>query len=173
MNRNILTVQDIVNYEDATKGTPESLDTQPPAGATVPGGNQAPGVPPATADDYLTRLVKYIPPEVIGAYLLLAGLIETNLDGDDQASQLQIWLGVLLIIMAVLTGLYDRLVLGVIRKTQITMSVVGLVVYIFVAGDWFATLGWYETWYSTFALVGFGFLVLFIKLPELPVKPKA
>lgn len=171
MNRNIFTAQDIVNYEGAAKGTPQSLDTQPPAGATPPGATQPPGVPPATADDYLTRLVKYIPPEVIGAYLLLAGLIQTNLDGPEQVSQLKTWLGVLLIVMALLTIAYDRLVLGVIRKFQIAMSVIGLVVYVFVAGDWFATLGWYQQWYSTFALVGFGFLVLFIKLPELPMKP--
>jgi hypothetical protein len=98
----------------------------------------------------------------------LAGLIETNLDGPNETDELQAWLGMLLLVMAVLTAIYDRLVLSVVRKSQIAMSMLGLAIYVFVAGDWFATMDWYEQWYSTFALVGFGFLVLLVKLPELP-----
>lgn len=184
LNRNIVTEVDIRNYLDPDKGIPETLDTNPPAGAAPPAVGAPPaaaspaagaapgGLPVSTADDYLTRLVKYIPPEVIGAYLLLAGLIKTNLDGTDQAAELQRWLGSLLIVMIVLTAVYDKVVLGIVRKSQIAMSIVGLIVYVFVAGDWFATMDWYQQWYSTFALVGFGFLVLFVKLPELPTPSK-
>jgi hypothetical protein len=69
LNRNIITATDITNYVDRDKGTPATLDVNPPAGSPPGDGEGQGGVPVPTADDYLTRLVKYIPPEVIGLFL--------------------------------------------------------------------------------------------------------
>lgn len=183
-NRNIIIERDITTLVDPHQPTPRTLDAAPPAGtiplgpAPTPAG--AAGAPPATgaaattgagtvatptADDYLTRLLKYVPMEVVGAYLLIAGLISSNVeDGDD----LRAWLLGLLLATLVLTALYVVRVLGVVRLGQAAMSVVGITTYAFAMGGWFGTLDWYEPWHGTVALVVFGVLVRVIRLAPLP-----
>ncbi|SRR6266511_4030886 len=61
MNRNIITEQDAV-----------------PAGGLEAGGGAPAGTPP---DDFWTRLLKYVPIEMIGAYLAVAGILQATYDG--------------------------------------------------------------------------------------------
>jgi hypothetical protein len=173
-NRNIITDKDIVKLSSATTPAvmPKTLRTSPPSAMAVPrsGGpaGPAPGdVPVPSEDDYLTKLVKYVPLEVLGAYLSLAAVINSNLDKSHSAP----WLGGLLLGTLLITIAYDRRVLGIVRNTQIAMSLVGLTIYVFAEGksSWFATLGWYKPWYGSFALPIFAVLVAIIKLPPLPV----
>ena len=189
-NRNIITQADVEKYRSAEKpeALPKTLDTNPPAGLTrtfgltgaagVPngaagspngGGQQtatAPGgVTVLTEDDYLTKLVKYVPLEVLGAYLFIQGVVTSNVT---KKHDLAIWLGVLLIGFLVITVIYDRMVLNVVRKAQLAISVVGLAVYIFSVGGWFATTTWYQQWYATIALPLFGLLVAIMRLGPLP-----
>ncbi len=185
-NRNIITDVDISNLLAPDMGTPRTLDAAPPAGQ-VPIATPAPpatptgapaGAPPAapaapaavvsvpTADDYLTKLLKYVPLEVLGAYLFIEGLVTTNVDDPDN---LQTWLFWTLVSTLVLTAVYARTVLNVVRGSQIAMGAVGIAVYVFATGGWFATTSWYEDWFSGIALVLFGFVVAVIKLPSLPV----
>lgn len=194
-NRNVITANDIENLRKAalgTSGAPRTLDVSPPSGApepaaaAPPGGAPPPGGPPPggapapaavapppapggvtvpTADDYLTKLLKFVPLEVLGAYLFLQGVVTGNVTA---ASDLSWWLGALLVGVVVLSIPYDRQVLNVVRWPQIAMGCLGLVVYVFSFGGWFATTTWYHAWYGSIALPLFALLVAIIKLPALP-----
>jgi hypothetical protein len=119
-----------------------------------------------SGDDYATKLVKYIPPELIGAYVFLSTTIGSNATAKDRSW----WLGCLLVAMLALTAVYDWRVLNIVRAGQILMSVIGLAVYVFAVGGWFATTTWYQPWYGSIALVLFGLLVAVIRLKPLPAQ---
>ncbi|HEY2281675.1 MAG TPA: hypothetical protein VGI00_25220 [Streptosporangiaceae bacterium] len=142
-----------------------------PAGSPAGGGNvgqAAGGVTVPTEDSYLTKLLKYVPVEVLGAYLLMAGVIDNSVtDRHDQA----IWLGGLLIGIVVLTIPYDRRVLNIARWGQVAMRVIGLAVYVFALGGWFATTTWYHQWYASLLVPAFGLLVAIFRLKPLPPDP--
>ena len=135
------------------------------AAATAPGGVAVP-----SEDDYLTKVVKYIPPEVLAAYLFMAGVIDSNVTGRHVHA---IWLGGLLIGILVLTIPYDLRVLKIVRWSQIAMSVLGIAVYVFAVGGWFATTTWYHQWYASIVVPVFGLVVAILKLPPLPEDPNA
>jgi hypothetical protein len=177
-NRNIITRADITNLVTPGALAPKTLGTDPPAGYVPPA---APGaaalaapapaapapaasVPIPTEDGYLTRLLKYVPVEVLGAYLFMATVIDSNVTGNLRAY----WLGGLLAAVLLLTIPYDYLVLNVVRPEQIAMSVLGLAVYVFSIGGWFATTTWYHQWYASIAVAMFALLVGIIKVRPLP-----
>lgn len=162
MNRNIITSQDADAYVAAVKGDapeiPVSLATEPPA--SVAG--------QTSADDYLTRLVKYIPPEVIGFYLFAVSIVQSGAAGP----ALQVWLLGLLVTTVVLAALYSWRVLAVRRRSQLLVGVVAVIVYAFAIGGWFATLSWYQSWYGSIVLAVFAVLIGILRLPPLPKESK-
>ena len=193
-NRNIIIQQDIDRLVDPNLPDPVTLTASPPSGyvATVAparvgapaaahalvgataaaGGGQAdetqtaPGkVTVLSGDDYLTKLLKYVPVEVLAAYLFMAGVVNSNVSGRHDRA---IWLGALLVGILVLTVPYDRVVLNVVRWEQTGMSLVGLAVYVFAVGGWFATTSWYHQWYASIVVPVFGLVVAILKLPPLP-----
>lgn len=159
-DRNIVTEKDAVRLRSQAAPRAmekiEGLSTLSVGSSTVP-------VP--SADDYLTKLLKYLPLEVLGVYLFLATLIKQNVTG---TSALAAWLLGLLVFAVIVTCLYDYLVLHVKRAVQIIMSGIGIAVYVLASGDWFATTGWYHPWYGTAALPIYALLIQFIKLAPLP-----
>jgi hypothetical protein len=194
-NRNIMIKADIQRWLDPDAKNPLTLTDNPPGGlvapraATVPasmtaeapaaatsgaapdgsGAGQAPGgVTVPTEDSYLTKLVKYVPIEVLGAYLLITSVIDSNVTKPHDKA---IWLGALLVGFLVITAVYDNRVLGIVRGRQIAVSVVGLAVYVFAVGDWFATTTWYHPWYASVVVPAFGLLVAIFKLKPLPTDP--
>jgi hypothetical protein len=164
MNRNIITKADIAQMSAAeTAGdVPKTLDAKPPA--SVPEAAAAPGgVVVPTEDDYITKLLKYIPIEILGAYLFMQTVVDTNVTTSHAHA---IWLLCLLIGAGVLTVAYDRWVLSILRATQLLMSVLAFAVYVFAMGGWFATTGWYHQWYGSIAVPTFVVLVGII-----PIRP--
>jgi hypothetical protein len=84
-NRNIITKADVEHFTSpAGSKLPKTLAQSPPSGpvpattAAVIGGATPGGVQVPTQDDYLTKLLKYVPLEVLGAYLFLAGVVDSN-----------------------------------------------------------------------------------------------
>src|ERR1700685_258801 len=149
-NRNIIIQADVDRYMDPDRRNPKTLTANPPgglvpalareqpaqAGAAPAAGGGAPppaatpapgGVAVPSEDDYLTKVVKYIPPEVLAAYLFMAGVIDSNVTNKHDHA---IWLGGLLIGILVLTIPYDLQVLNVVRWQQVAMSVVAIAVYV-------------------------------------------
>jgi hypothetical protein len=165
MNRNIITKADIEQMSAATTAgdVPKTLGTKPPAAsqaATAPGGVAVP-----TEDDYITKLLKYIPIEILGAYLFMQTIVNSNVTTSHAHA---VWLLCLLIGAGILTFAYDRWVLSVVRLTQLLMSVLAFAVYVFAMGGWFATTGWYHQWYASIAVPTFVVLVGIIPVKPLP-----
>lgn len=121
-------------------------------------------------DPYLTRLLKYVPPEIVSGYVAVVGIITGNVT---EQADLRWWLGITLLVMLLLTAVYCRRVLNIVRVTQISVTLFGLAVYAFALGGWFATMDWYKTWYGSLALIFFGFLVAVVRLKPLPATPSA
>ena len=175
-NRNIMVRADIQRWLDPEAKNPVTMTDDPPGGlvtpraATVPApaGPAPGGVTVPTEDSYLTKLVKYVPIEVLGAYLFIAGVIDSNVTKSHDKS---IWLGALLVGFLVVTAVYDNRVLNIVRWRQIAVSVVGLAVYVFAVGGWFATTSWYHPWYASVVVPAFGLLVANFKLKPLPPDP--
>jgi len=65
VDRNIVTQADVIAFE---------LSSSSRSGADSP-------VKAPTVDDYLSKLLKQVPLEIIGAYLILEGFIKTGLVG--------------------------------------------------------------------------------------------
>jgi hypothetical protein len=169
-NRNIITEEDVTNFtaaESSGMNFPATLAESPPAPASVPVGPAAPPPGAPNADDYFTRLVKYVPLEIIGFYLLVAGLIDSNVE-DDSTHALA--LGLLLVGSVILAALFSWFKLNVRRVVQIVMIGIALLVYVFAAGGWFATTTWYDAWLGTVAVAVFGVLVKIVGLPALPTE---
>jgi hypothetical protein len=51
------------------------------------------------------------------------------------------------------------------------MSIVGIAVYVFAVGGWFATTTWYHQWYASILVPIFGLVIAILKLPALPEDP--
>lgn len=196
-NRNIILQDDIHRLLDPSRKNPKTLTTNPPSGfaptpasaaavravaaqagtsptsgAEAGGGGARPTAPGGMAvpseDDYLTKVVKYVPAEVLAAYLFMAGVIDSNVTGKHAHA---IWLGGLLIGVLVLTIPYSFRVLNIVRWSQIIMSIIGIAVYVFALGGWFATTTWYHQWYASIVVPVFGLLIAIFKLPPLPEDP--
>jgi hypothetical protein len=172
LNRNIITKADIAQMSEATTSgdVPMTLDAKPPAApapaaATAPGGVAVP-----TEDDYITKLLKYIPIEILGAYIFMQTIVNSNVTTSHAHA---IWLLCLLIGAGILTFAYDRWVLSILRLTQLLMSVLAFAVYIFAMGGWFATTGWYHQWYASIAVPTFVVLVGIIPVKPLPTPNSA
>jgi hypothetical protein len=187
-NRNIIIQADIDRLMDPASTDPKTLAAEPPSGyvpsgalaqpaqggaaparaaatATVSAGPALGGVAVPTEDDYLTKVVKYVPVEVLAAYLFMASVIDSNVIGQHDHA---IWLGGLLIGTLALTVPYDVSILNVVRWQQVAVSVVGIAVYVFALGGWFATTTWYHQWYASIVVPVFGLLIAVLKLPPLP-----
>jgi hypothetical protein len=187
-NRNIIIQADVDRLMDCASADPKTLAAQPPSGyvpsvalaqpaqvaaaatpaaaSAIVGTGPVPGeVAIPTEDDYLTKVVKYVPVEILAAYLFMASVIDSNVIGKHDHA---IWLGGLLIGTLVLTVPYDASVLNVVRWQQVAISVVGIAVYVFALGGWFATTTWYHQWYASIVVPVFGLLIAVFKLPPLP-----
>ena len=191
-NRNIIIQADIDKLLDPNSRNPKSLTASPPSGLiptlapavaaladTAPQGGAAVGVggaAPAAAggvavpseDDYLTKVVKYVPVEVLAAYLFMAGVVDSNVTNKHDHA---IWLGGLLIGVLLLTIPYDLRGLNIARLSQVAMSIVGIAVYVFAVAGWFATTTWYHQWYASILVPIFGLVIAILKLPALPEDP--
>ena len=115
------------------------------------------------ADDYLSRLVKYVPIEIIGAYITISGILHAAYSGSSRA----ISLGVLLIASLVVVGLYCRRVLNIARRSQVIVSMTAFVVWVFATGGVFAYWSWYAPWTGSVAMISFGLLAKIVKVPPL------
>jgi hypothetical protein len=190
-NRNIIIQEDIKRLMDPGLSNPKTLTANPPsgfvpasapagapvavgaaAGPAVGGGGAGPaapgGVTVPSEDDYLTKVVKYVPVEILATYLLMAGVVDSNVTSKHDHA---IWLGSLLAGILLLTIPYDLQVLKIVRWSQIAMSLVALAVYVFALGGWFATTSWYHQWYASIVVPVFALLIAILKLPALPPDP--
>lgn len=102
-------------------------------------------------DDYMTKLAKYIPGEIIAAYVAIDGIIKsaTKFSGGVY------W--IVFLALLVLTPLYIwRVTTEPPKKaaiSQIVVSTIAFFVWVFALGGPFASLGWYLPVYGAVLLV--------------------
>mgnify|MGYP005842852785 CR=1 FL=1 len=152
MDRNIMTTQDVI-----ARQRPESEAADEATARVVP----------TQADSYFDRLAKYVPVEIIGAYLLIEGLVKELTEGAAEGWALL----VLLLLGLAATWLFAQRVLHVVRTTQRVMSVLAFAVWVFATGGWFATLSFWAPGWGTVAVIAFGVAVRIVQLEPLPQEP--
>ena len=107
--------------------------------------------------EYLQKLVKLIPSEVILLYSAALAFMPGNL-----TAQL-----VIIGVCTVLTPLYLLFAAKVKNYLQVVLSTLSFVVYSFASGGALTTAPWYQSWIPGLVLMLFTFIVpMFVKTPE-------
>ncbi len=108
-----------------------------------------------TPDDYLTRLIKFVPSEVVALYITLYAL--ANSSRNEIAFDAVVW--AIFIVGIIATPLYLWRVAKVADWTQMIISTIAFVVWIFALGGPFSTLSWYHPVYGALLLPVYTFFV--------------
>lgn len=150
MNRNIITPADVASSKPSlsTRGEPSPVGDTP------------------KVDDYLAKLIKQIPFDIISAYLVLDGIIKSGLAGDNSALFRALLVTFALGTLA--TYFFSLRVLRVRRQSQLTATCGAFAVWVFATGGWFALTDWYQPWMGSASVVIFAMLVRIAKVPPLP-----
>ena len=123
--------------------------------------------PAKTLDNYWARLAKYVPIEMISAYMLMKGALESAYKASDTSGRL--FLGGLTALGIVGTWFFAKRVLRVIRWQQCAVSSLAFLVWVFATGGVFASFSLYMPWMTTAAVVFFGVTAKIVDLPPLPM----
>ena len=107
-----------------------------------------------TADDYLSRVLKHIPSEIVMAYVAIEGVLRTSYDPNilTERRTLQTLLWITLATLTVITPFWLYRVMRVKRATQLFISTLSLPVWLFALGGPFALLDWYEPAFGAIVL---------------------
>lgn len=108
-------------------------------------------------DDYKSRLFKYIPSEVVALYLTLEAIV---LPSEEMSVGLH-WFVFVIGIVAVI--LYLWRMQKVSKRTQLLISTVAFIVWIFAIGGPFAHLSMYSPLYGKILLPVYTFLIPLIE----------
>jgi len=107
-----------------------------------------------SADDYMSRLLKHIPSEIVMAYIAIDGVLRTSYN-PNVWSERQTLLRLLWIVLAtltVITPLWLWRVMRVRRPGQLFISTLSVPVWLFALGGPFALLDWYEPAFGAIVL---------------------
>ncbi len=119
-------------------------------GATPPAGPSG-GAPAPTTDDYLSRLAKYIPAEIVGLFLFVTGVIPETPGPSNTTAQ---W--VVFAVCCVLTFVYmwhaTRREGGKALWPQVILATIAFPVWVFAIGGPFKGFAWYQSWIAALAL---------------------
>ena len=98
------------------------------------------------ADNYMSRVLKYIPTEIVMAYLSIDGVLRScynpNVWADRQMLLRLLW-GISAV-LTILTPLWLWRVMGVRRRPQLILSTLSVPVWLFALGGPFDLLYWYR-----------------------------
>ena len=111
------------------------------------------------ADNYMDKLLKYIPAEIVAVYLFVEGLILQQ-QNPEEISAIY-W--IVFIAFCILTPLYLWRILKVVKVTQLLISMIAFVVWIFALGGPFVLLPWYKSIYGAILLPVFTFGIAIVE----------
>lgn len=106
------------------------------------------------SDDYLSRVLKYIPSEIVMAYIAIEGVLRTSYNPAVWAERqmlLKLSLGVAAT-LTIITPFWLYRVMRVRRGTQILLSTLSVPVWLFAMGGPFVLLDWYEPAFGAIVL---------------------
>ncbi len=122
------------------------------------------GTPPPV-DTYFDKLIKYIPADLIAAWTAVTGLIA----GATKEPQAILLWGAF-IVGIILTAAWTWRQTTVPQKppaiTQIIISALAFIVWVFALGGPFAKMGWYSPLYGSLLLIAFTLIVPLINPKE-------
>jgi hypothetical protein len=109
-------------------------------------------------DGYFDRLVKYIPADIVAAWIAVIGLVAT---AQDVPKTTILW--VAFVIGVILTGGWTYKQTGKpAAKTQILISSCSFVVWVFALGEPFASMSFYRPLYGSLLLILYSLVVGFL-----------
>lgn len=118
-----------------------------------------------SVDTYFDKVIKYIPADIVGAWVAVTGLISS-----DTGAPQPLLLWVAFIAGAVLTLLWTLKQTFVPKKkpaiTQALLSTGSFVVWVFALGGPFATLGFYRPLYGSLLLIFYTLAIGLVTPPE-------
>ena len=109
-----------------------------------------------SADNYFSQVLKYIPTEIILAYVSIEGILTTAYKG--KLGPLEAMLLYVAIGLMVLTPLWLWRVMGVKSLAQLFLSTLSFPLWLFAMGGPFAYMNWYEPALGSIALPFFTLL---------------
>jgi len=99
-----------------------------------------------TTDNYMSRVLKHIPTEIVMAYITIDGVLRTsyrpNVWAERQTLQTLLW--VVMAVLTVLTPFWLYRVMRVKRPKQLFISTLSVPVWLFALGGPFALQDWYQ-----------------------------
>jgi len=119
-----------------------------------------------TENDFKDKLVKLIPTEIVGAYMVLAGMLGFGAEKlpDDRMAHLLI--KIVFVILLVLTPLYLWRVSGVKRALQLVVSTISFAVWVYTLG------GPFRSWDIYYPMIASVALVIWSLIPPILITPK-
>ncbi len=116
-------------------------------------------------DTYFDKVIKFIPADLIGAWVTVTGLINT---ATNVPTSTILWIA--FIIGAILTAIWTLRQTKEPKKrpaiTQTVISTGAFIVWVFALGGPFATLGFYRSLYGSLLLILYTLVVALINPPE-------
>jgi len=105
-----------------------------------------------SVDTYFDKVIKYIPADIVGAWVAVTGLINS---GSDVPTSLLLWIafGAGTVLTALWTIKQTSVPNKKPAKTQVLVSTGSFIVWVFALGDPFATLGFYRPLYGSLLLI--------------------
>jgi hypothetical protein len=128
---------------------------------------QAVGTGTATVDGYFDKLVKYIPADIVGAWIFASSAIK-EASGAPVTPLLWVTFAVLLIVTPLWTWRWTKMPGKPTARTQMAVSTVSFAVWVLALGGPFATLGFYRPIYGSLVLVLYSLVVAMVS-PRDPV----
>ncbi len=106
------------------------------------------------ADDYLSRVLKHIPSEIVMAYVAIDGVLRTSYNPDlpSERHTLQKLLWIILTTLTVITPFWLYRVMRVRRPTQLFISTLSVPIWLFALGGPFALESWYQPAFGAIVL---------------------
>ncbi|NEO97124.1 MAG: hypothetical protein F6K58_00080 [Symploca sp. SIO2E9] len=121
--------------------------------------------PGTQVDTYFDKVIKYIPADIVGAWVAVGGLINS---ASDIPRNMVLWIA--FAIGLVLTGVWTWKETTVKNKapaiTQIFISTVAFFVWVFALGEPFTTLDFYRPLYGSLLLIFYTLVVALINPQE-------
>ena len=107
-----------------------------------------------TADDYMSRVLKHIPSEIVMVYITVDGVLRTSYNPNVWAERqtLQTLLWIILGTLTVLTPFWLHRVMRVKRPSQLFISTLSVPVWLFALGGPFALQDWYQPAFGAIVL---------------------
>ena len=116
-------------------------------------------------DGYFDKLIKYIPSEIVGGWIAVKGLIASD---NDVPQDSLLW--ILLLVFTILTIFYIAKQTSEPRKktakTQIILSTLAFIIWVFALGEPFSSLVFYRPLYGSLVLILYNLTVPLINPPE-------